>query len=45
MAEICTGLDETYQQMAIDQDTIGLWQFMEGMVCSRMRRIQSLYHF
>ena len=23
MAKICTGLNETYQQMAIDQDTIG----------------------
>ena len=40
-----TGLDEVYQQMAIDQDAIGWRRFMEGMVCSRMRKIQSLYHF
>ena len=45
MVEICTGLEETYQQMAADQDTIGWRQFMEGMVCSLMRKIQSLYHF
>ncbi len=40
-----TSLDETYQQMALDQDVIGWRQFMEGMVCSRMRKIQGLYHF
>jgi hypothetical protein len=45
MVEICTGLGENYQQMARDQDTIGWRQFMEGMVCSCMRRIKSLYHF
>ena len=45
MVEICSGLDEVYQQMAIDQDAIGWRRFMEGMVCSHMRKIQSLHHF
>jgi hypothetical protein len=45
MVEICTGLGENYQQMVWDQDAIGWRRFMEGMVCSCMRRIQSLYHF
>ena len=36
MVEICTGLEESYQQMAADQDAIGWRQFMEGMVCYRM---------
>lgn len=44
MVEICRGLDEIYQQMAVDQDAIGWRRFMEGMVCSKMRKIQSLYH-
>ena len=39
MVEICTGLEKTYQQMAADQDTIGWRRFMEGVVCSRMRKI------
>ncbi len=45
MVEICTGLEESYQQMTADQDAIGWRQFMEGMVCYHMRTIQSLYHF
>ena len=45
MVEICAGLGENYQQMVRDQDAIGWRRFMEGMVCSRMRKIQSLYHF
>ena len=45
MVEICTRLDEVYQQMAADQDAIGWRRCMEGMVCSRMCKIQSLYHF
>ena len=44
MVEICAGLDTTYQQMALDQDAIGWRRFMEGMVCTRMRDIQQLYH-
>ena len=45
MVKICTGLEEVYQKMAVDQDAIGWRRFMEGMVCSRMHEIQSLYHF
>ena len=44
MMEICAGLGDDYQQMARDQDTIGWQRFMEGMISSHMRRIQSQYH-
>jgi hypothetical protein len=44
MVEICTGLEESYQQMAAEQDTIGWRRFMEGMVSHRMQMIQRLYH-
>jgi hypothetical protein len=45
MVDFCHGLGDHYQQMAQDQDTIGWWRFMEGMICIRMCRIESLYHF
>jgi hypothetical protein len=40
MMEICNGLGETYLQMAQEQDQIGWWHFMEGMISIRMREIQ-----
>ena len=45
MFDICVGLNlgQDYQTMAIDQDTIGWRRFMEGMVCLRMRKIQTSY--
>jgi hypothetical protein len=45
MADICHGLGDNIQQMARDQDAISWRQFMEGIICTCMRRIQSLYHF
>jgi hypothetical protein len=33
MVEICQGLGEIYLQMARDEDIIGWWHFMEGMIC------------
>jgi hypothetical protein len=45
MVNICHGLKDHLQQMVRDQDTIGWQQFMEGMICTCMCRIQSLYHF
>ena len=44
MAEICSGLEESYQRMAVEQDAIGWRRFMEGMISHRMRTIQRLYH-
>jgi len=43
MTQICTGLGESYQLMARDQDRIGWRRFMEGMICTRMRHIQGEY--
>jgi hypothetical protein len=45
MVEICHGLGDHFQKVARDQDTIGWRRLMEGMICKRMREIQSLYHF
>jgi hypothetical protein len=43
MVEICRGLGEPFQRMARDQDEIGWRQFMEEMICGRMRQIQREY--
>ena len=43
MVEICRGLDEIYQQMAVDQDAIGWRRFMEGMIVQDFRSIQHQY--
>ena len=45
MEDICTGLGDDFQRMAQDQDAIGWRRFMEGMICTHMRRIQSQYHY
>jgi hypothetical protein len=45
MVKICNGLGDQFQQMAWDQDAIGWRRFTEGMICMRMRRIQSDYHY
>ncbi len=42
--EICSGLGEPFQKMAWDQEEIGWRQFMEGMICTKMRSIQNEYH-
>jgi hypothetical protein len=41
MSEICRNLDRRFQLMARDQDEIGWRRFMEGMICQRMRTIQT----
>jgi hypothetical protein len=43
MHDICieNDLDETFLSMAREQDLIGWRRFMEGMICSGMRRIQA----
>jgi hypothetical protein len=43
MSEICYGMGKIYTSMAADQDHIGWRQFMEGMVCTRIRGIQEAY--
>ena len=45
MYDICreNSLDQTFTAMALEQDEIGWRRFMEGMVCSGMRRIQADY--
>ncbi len=45
MVDICHGLRDHFQQMVQDQDAIGWQRVMDGMICTRMRRIQSLYRF
>jgi hypothetical protein len=45
MEDICTGLGDDFQRMAWDQDAIGWRRFMEGMICTRMRQIQSQFHY
>ena len=45
MEDICTGLGDDFQRMARDQDAIGWRRFMEGMVCTRMRQIQTQFYF
>jgi hypothetical protein len=45
MIDICTGLGDDFQRMARDQDAIGWRRFMEGMICTRMREIQSHFHY
>jgi hypothetical protein len=45
MVDICHGLGDNFQKMARDQDTIGWWRFMEGMICKCMHGIQSLYYY
>jgi hypothetical protein len=37
------GYDGCYRRMAKAQDTIGWWQFMEGMVCREIRVIQTTH--
>jgi len=41
MLEICWGFDMRYRLMAWDQDEIGWRRFMEGMVASGLREIQT----
>jgi hypothetical protein len=43
MHDICieNDLDDTFLAMAREQDLIGWRRFMEGMICSGMRRIQA----
>ena len=43
MYDICkeNDLDQAFISLAIEQDSIGWRRFMEGMVCSGMRRIQA----
>ena len=43
MYDICreNDLDQSFLSMAIEQDLIGWRRFMEGMICSSMRRIQA----
>jgi hypothetical protein len=43
MSEICYGMGKIYTSMAAEQDCIGWRQFMEGMVCTRIRGIQEAY--
>jgi hypothetical protein len=43
MVDICQGISDQYQQMVQDQDAIGQRRFMEGMICTHMRQIQSRY--
>ncbi len=45
MGKICEGLDQRFIRMAKEQDSIGWWCFMEGMICKSMRRIQTKYHY
>ncbi len=44
MESICIGLGPQFILMAKEQDAIGWWQFMEGMISTRMRSIQYDYH-
>ena len=43
MYDICkeNDLDQSFLSMALEQDLIGWRRFMEGMICSSMRRIQA----
>jgi hypothetical protein len=43
MSEVCSGMGELYTSMVDNQDRIGWRQFMEGMVCKRIRGIQEAY--
>jgi hypothetical protein len=45
MGEICkvNQYDQCFRQMATSQDTIGWRQFMEGMICMEIRKIQQTY--
>jgi hypothetical protein len=43
MEEICQGRDTCFCQMAADKDIIGWRRFMEGMICTGLREIQSTY--
>jgi hypothetical protein len=45
MVDICQRLGANFQQMAHDQDTINWRWFMESMISTHVRRIQSLYHY
>jgi hypothetical protein len=40
MTDICKGLGPHFMQKARDQDAVGWRQFMESIVCKRMRAIQ-----
>ncbi len=44
MTDICAGLDPRFEQMAVEQDTIGWRRFMEGMISRHMREIQYDVH-
>jgi hypothetical protein len=43
MTEICWDKAQHYRLMATDQDDIGWWRFMEGMVCHQAWDIQDTY--
>ena len=43
MSEICQGMDNRFWQMARDQDEIGWWRFMGGMVRIGLRDIHTSY--
>ncbi len=43
MTDVCQGMGEIYILMANNQDQIGWWRFMEGMVCKKIRGIQEAY--
>jgi hypothetical protein len=43
MSEVCHGMGEIYTLMVDNQDQIGWWQFMEGMVFKKMCGIQEAY--
>jgi hypothetical protein len=45
MVEICTGPGLQFVQMAQEQNAIGWRQFMEGMICSSMKKFQYDYHY
>ncbi len=42
MAEVCQGMGGLYTSMVVNQDCIGWWQFMEGMVCKKIHVIKNV---
>jgi hypothetical protein len=45
MTKIFSSLGSQFIQMAKEQDAIGWRQFMEGMICRSMRKIQYDFHY
>ena len=45
MTKICSSLGPQFIQMAKEQDAIGWRQFMEGMICSSMRKIEYNFYY